>query len=62
MFFPPSIIYILILLTSFIRYFIHYMGVHDAPVIAVAATDAGLAQTGAPPRKRIPYSWSQTDG
>ena len=61
MFFLPSIIYILILLTSFIRYFTHYVGVHDAPDIAIVAADAGLAQTGPLPLKVTLYSRSETD-
>lgn len=61
MFFFPSIIYILILLTSFIPYFTHYMGAYDAPDIAIVAIDAGLAQTGSLPLKLTLYSWSQTD-
>ena len=45
MFFSPSIIYIVILLTSFIHNFIHSLSVSYAPDIAVIAEDAKMAQT-----------------
>lgn len=39
----PSIIYIVILLSSFINYFIHYNRVHYAPDIVVIAINAKIS-------------------
>lgn len=45
MFFFPSIIYTVILLTSFICDFIHSLRVYYAPDIVVIAEDAKMTQT-----------------
>ena len=45
MFFFPSIIYVVILLTSFIHYFIYSLSISYAPDIAVIAEDAKMIQT-----------------
>lgn len=45
MFFFPSIIYAVILLTSFIHYFIYSPSISYAPAIAVITEDVKMIQT-----------------
>ena len=55
-----SIIYVLILLTSLIHYFIHCVSVSCAPDTALIAVDARMAQTWFLPLKLTLYAWRQT--